>query len=360
MADLFDMYQRAFGSAPQTGGVAGHASSADDSTGAGTDPRIVDLTARDGTGREEAAVILTSTYKRPRTDNGRWKEKALRVIRRIDKDGNDAGTNLEISSLPIQEALIKILSNYTFLNLQARPIVIASPFAPLFHCQEALLKYAKAPQRTPKEIEHLNVLTKDLYDDYLRKPVKQYEEGIKNGIVIFSHLWMLFEAGDDILVQTPQYTEISRVVDCVEEYADDGLGFTIYTWRWGYNAGKFGPCAETLRIPTYTQARAISQLPYFPLNILAKPDQDAIKKEKVSRGHRWRDLIKPSYKEYEGNARTSPADGDWTDNRLDVDGAQERGQLEERHGPRCIMGRSGMIVAITARTDMACRTKAAS
>jgi hypothetical protein len=304
MANLHAMYQQALGSTPpQTGGVAGHATPVNDSAEAGTDPSIVDLTATAGSGREEAAVVPTSTYKRPRTDNGQWKEKALRVIRRIDKDGNDAGTNLEISSLPIQGALIEILSNYTFLNLQARPIVIASPFAPLFHCQEALLKYAKAPERTPTETKHLNVLTTDFYDGYLRKPVKQYEAGIKNGMVIFSHLWMLFEAGDDILVQTPQYTEISRVVDCVEEFGEDGLGFTIYTWRWGYNAGKFGPCAETLRIPTYTQARAIDQLPYYPLKILAKPDQDAIKKKKIERGHAWRHLIKPSYKEYEGNVR---------------------------------------------------------
>jgi hypothetical protein len=300
MADLFNMYH---GSTTPAGGVAGHPTPDDDSAEAGTDPSIVDLTATDGSGREQAAVVLTSTYKRPRTDNGQWKEKALRVIRRINKDGNDAGTNLEISSLPIQEALIKILSNYTFLNLQARPIVIASPFAPLFHCQEALLEYAKAPERTPKEIEHLNVLTKDFYDAYLREPVKQYEAGIKNGMVIFSHLWMLFEAGDDILVQTPQYTEICRVMDCVEEVGGDGRGFTIYTWRWGYNAGKFGPCAETLRIPTYTQARAIDQLPYYPLKTLAKLNQDAIKKEKVSRGHRWRNLIGPSYKEYDGNVR---------------------------------------------------------
>jgi len=300
MADLFDMYR-------QTGGTA----LTDDSTGAGTDPSIVDLTATAGSGREEPAVVLTSTYKRPRTDNGQWKEKALRVIRRIDKEGNDAGVKLEISSPSIQKALIKELSNYTFLNLQAKPIVIAKPFAPLFHCQDALLEYAKAPERTPEEVEHLNLLTKTFYDAYMRKPMEHYKQGITNGMVIFSHLWMLFPDGDDILVQTPQYGEIRRVVECVEEL--DG-GFMIYTWRWGYNAGKFGPCLETLKIPAYTGGRAIDQLPYYPLKMLTKLDQDAIRQKMISRGHRWRHMIQPSYKEYKGNNR--PHMRVWRETRL--------------------------------------------
>jgi hypothetical protein len=186
------------------------------------------------------------------------------------------------------------------LNLQADPIVIEKPYAPLFHCHKALLKYAESPDRTEDEKKHLDLLTKEFYDSYLQKSVQQYEAGIENGKVRFSHLWMLFEAGDDILVTTPQFQEINRVMDCVMETVNDVTCFKIFTWRWGYNAGKFGPCAETLSIPKFAQTRSIDQLPYYPLKMLKKAQRDSIEKKLTARGHKWRQLIKPSYKEYKG------------------------------------------------------------
>lgn len=111
---------------------------------------------------------------------------------------------------------------------------------------------------------------------------------------------MLFVSGEDILVTTPHYRQVHRVAGSFEDQTTNGTLFTIASWRWGYNAGKFGPCSETLKIPIYSEARKIEQLPYYPLSTLEKAQRKEIEEELVARGHRWRRLIGPSYKYYEG------------------------------------------------------------
>jgi hypothetical protein len=281
----------------------------DESPSTGLDCSLVDLTSQRRSGGEQPAVLLTSAYKRPRADNMDYEGKALRVFRHIAIDGEDLYTELKISSPHIQQALRTVASsygmvtNYGFLNLCAQPIVIRKPYAPLFHCQGRLIEYAQQPERTPEERAHLELLTGHFYEKYMGDSVRKYEAGIENGMVAFSNLWMLFQVGDDILVTTPHYKEICRVVDCAEEQDRDNKAvFMIYVWRWGYNAGKFGPCSESLSISKYSGDRAIDQLRYYPLKFLTETDRDVIQKEAVFRGHKWRNLVGPSYKEYKGAA----------------------------------------------------------
>jgi hypothetical protein len=282
--------------------VPGDPASADDSPPPqpGLECRIVDLTATARPGGEHALIVPTIAWKRPRTDTGRYKDKALRVMRHIDGKGNEIKTELEVGSPYLQKAIRETMANYTLLNLEADPIVIEKPYAPLFHCHNALIAYAQCPERTEIQKQHLELLTKDFHDNYLRESARQYEADIENGKVRFSNLWMLFEAGDDILVTNPQYQEVHRVMDCFEETVKEEAVFTIYTWRWGYNASKFGPCSETLIIPKYAQTRSIVQLPYYPLKALKEAQREIIQRDLIARGRKWRHLIEPSYKSYKG------------------------------------------------------------
>lgn len=77
--------------------------------------------------------------------------------------------------------------------------------------------------------------------------------------------------------------------------------FCLYTWRWGYNAGKFGPCSETIVIPKYSSTRRIEQLPCFPLKCLDPAKQEKIYQELVARGKKWKELTRPSHREYNGS-----------------------------------------------------------
>jgi hypothetical protein len=261
---------------------------------------LIDLTVRDRPGAENPSIVATSHFKRPRAIFGQHSEYALRVMRKVDKDGNDSGTSLEISSPVIQEVLRRVMSSYAFLNLAADPIVIPQPFAPLFHYRMELESVAC---NSENEIErlHMKSLIEKFIKPYLSETMRIFEDEVPTGRVRFEYLWTLFRAEDDVIRHTNHYREAHRVMHYEVTPVDGAECFCLYTWRWGYNAGQFGPCSETIMIPRFSSTRRIQQLPCFPIKFLEPSEQVDVCKKLVERGKVWRELITPSYRLYKGN-----------------------------------------------------------
>ena len=267
---------------------------------AGSKPDLIDLTAKERSGGEHPSIVQTSQFKRPRaTDVSRFDEYALRFVRLLNKDGDSKGTELVIASPHIQAALRSIASSYAFLNLAADPIVIPKPFAALFHYRKELEEYTKSDTRSDIERKHMEVLMDDFLKPYLGDTLRIFNDEVPKGKIRFGHLWTLFCAGDDVIVQTEHFQEMHRVMHCEERVTDVKL-FTMYTWRWGYNAGKFGPCAETLVIPEFTLTRSIKQLSCFPVKLLHPEEKEQLVRSLIDRGMRWRRLISPTQMQYSG------------------------------------------------------------
>lgn len=262
---------------------------------------LIELTEKERPGGEQPIVTITNSFNRAKEDNGRYGEYALRLRRKHDKDGATTGTQLEVRSPIIRTALNTILDSYAFLNLLADPIIIKKPYDGIFHYRKEIAEYTDAPERTTEEREHMKVLTETFFPLYINPIEKIYQEEIPKGRVRFDLLWTLFRAEDDIIVHTEYFREIHRVVHCeTKTDKDDNTFFQIHTWRWGYNAGKFGPAAELLALPEFSGTRRIEQLDCFPVRFLKPEDQKELRRKLVQRGHLWRELIRPSHKHYEG------------------------------------------------------------
>ena len=273
-----------------------------DESNACTRIEFVDITEKERPGGEHPIVTLTSSINRAKEDNGRYSEYALRLIRKVDKDGDATSTELEIRSPILRQILRTILASYSFLNLAADPIVIKKPYDALFHFRHEIREYYEAPERTDEEKQHLKVLLDPFIKLHISPTEKIYQEDIPKGRIRFSLLWTLFRAEDDVIYQTEYFSQIYRVVHCEEKMDKDTDEpyFLMHVWRWGYNAGKFGPAAETLRIPYFSSTRSITQLVLFPMKYLSQQDREKLYRRIVQRGHNWRRLIKPAHRQYDG------------------------------------------------------------
>jgi hypothetical protein len=270
-----------------------------DESAIGSLPDLIDLTERERVGGEPI-ITQTSHLKRPRVDGGRFPEYGLQIVRRLDKEGQTIRTELVIYSPHICKALREILSAYAFYNLAADPIVIAKPYAPLFHYRKEVKSYAESSERSHEEREHLYALLDKFYEPYLRETQLIFDEEIPKGRVRFAYLWTLFRAEDEVLHHTEHFRELHRVMHCEQRVIQDEEVFCIYTWRWGYQNGKFGPCAETLMIQKFSSTREIQQLLCFPIKLLEPTEQDPIYKALIQRGMKWGTLMKPTHRDYHG------------------------------------------------------------
>lgn len=262
---------------------------------------LVDLTTISRPGAEHPRVSQTAYFKKPQENLDHYSEYALKVIRFVNKDGVDIGPgkSLEISSPVLQKLLRPFLAKHAFLNLAADPIVIHRPFAAIFHSR-ADIRELCSTTKDATERQMLELLLEKFCKPYLGETERVFREEVPKGMVRWDLLWTLFQAEDDIIVQNDYFREMHRVMDY--EIIEDI--FVIYTWRWGYGAGKFGPCSETISIPKYSSTRRIEQLPCFPLRMVAPEQrQQSIKTECIARGRQWKELIRPSHREYHGTSQ---------------------------------------------------------
>ena len=259
--------------------------------------QLIDLAAKVQPGGE-VKTFATGHFKRSQANIGRFAEYAVRVLRTVNKDGDQIRTELLVGSPHIQKALREILPSYAYLNLAADPIVIAKPYDSIFHYREELQAYATSKDRSDDEKAHMGILVEDFMSDYLGETLRTFTEEVPKGRVQFQYLWTLFQGEDEIIHHSECFRELHRVVDCEYATMGDTRVFHIYTWRWGYNAGKFGPCSETITIPSFTSTRQIQQLDCFPLRLLDLKDQKELYQDLIERGRKWKELIRPAHRSY--------------------------------------------------------------
>lgn len=274
-----------------------------DSASEGTLAELIDLTEMQRPGGQRPSITQTPNFKRPRNTSGhygRYNEYGLRVIRKLDTEGDSISTELAIASEPIQNALRAILTNYAFLNLAADPIIIPEPYEPLFHHRVELQEYTVSAQISSHERKHMEIFMDKFMKVYLQETRRIFTEEVNKGWVTFDYLWTLFRGEDDVLFTGQHFEEIYRVVGYEYVAGEGEKRFRIHAWRWGYNNKKFGPCSETIDIVKFTSAKRIEQLPCYPLRVLEDEKQEQLKARFIARGRRWRQLIAPSHKQYHG------------------------------------------------------------
>ena len=262
---------------------------------------LMDITERERPYGDRPSITPTSFFNQAKDIDKKYNEYALLLRRKVDKDSNRRGTDLEIWSAIIRGTLKTLLSDCTYLNLVACPIIIPQPYHALFHYRDEIRSHTADPSRREDEKRHLDVLIKFM-DANLLKTEREYNRHILNDLTTFSLLWTIFRPETIVVFDTEMFKECYRVINCQEGVSPSGEPeFQISVWSWQYNGLSFGPSKSKLAISGFQGTKEITDLNVYPLDALAETERSSLMEELIYRGKKWRGLVDKSHKEYSGN-----------------------------------------------------------
>jgi len=267
---------------------------------------LMDITEKERPYGDSPLIIPTSTFNQAKDVDAKYLDYALLLRRRVDKDGNKVDKNghqlettLEIWSPIIRAALKDILLQCSYLNLAACPIEIPQPYHALFHYRKEIRAWAESPDRTEDEQKHIRLLTNFMKTN-LAKVEREYEQHEPKGHVTFKLLWTLFRPETIIVLQTDHFKECYRVDTCAEVLVLGEVCFEIQVWSWAFNGIKFGPTKSRLIIKGFQGARVITDMEIYPLCLLQSHERKKLEKTLTDRGRKWRTLLEKSHRHYTG------------------------------------------------------------
>lgn len=246
------------------------------------------------------SITVTESHIRERENRGKYDDWALVLRRVIDKHENNLGTRLEVRSPIIRRILKNVLATYTYANLEAVPIVFPEPYHGIFHYRNELRSFAAAPERTDEERLHMAVLV-----SFINKQLGPIEDTwaqmVPKQRIVFDLLWILYRPEDDLVVQNLHSKEIMRIINCEYKTLQTGAQvFEIEAWRWGYSDSRFGPTQTRRIINEFSATRHITHMPCYPIKQLPKREQETLYAELIVRGHKWKELVGPVHRQYDG------------------------------------------------------------
>jgi hypothetical protein len=156
---------------------------------------------------------VKNIYKSKKDDDGNWTwvndypedaaeaaendetEKFALVVR--NKKSQDSRKKLEADSIVIQspwlkKALGEILRDYPGVTCELKRLVFDAPFKPFVHRWADFLKFQRRKSLDETTKDHLKLLH-DILKYEIGDTIKAFEDFIKNGVIDFENLWMIFQ-----------------------------------------------------------------------------------------------------------------------------------------------------------------------
>jgi hypothetical protein len=262
---------------------------------------LMDITEKDRPYGDRPLIIPTSSFNQAKDIDAKYREYALLLRRKINKDGDRLSTALEIWSPLVRAALREILADCSYLNLAACPIVIPQPYHALFHYRRELRAFAEGLVRTEEEKKHIAVLINFMQTN-LSRIEREFDQYQPNGQITFGLLWTLFRPETTIVLQTDHFRECYRVHNCSDSVVEGEIVFEISAWCWAYNGILFGPTQAKLHIKDFQGARNITDLNIYPLELLPEPKKKELVLDTTCRGRKWRTLVDRGHRQYTGRS----------------------------------------------------------
>jgi hypothetical protein len=270
---------------------------------------------------------VKNIYRSPKDSDGNWtwvdeypedvKEAAENeeteqyavLVRNIKSP--DARKKLEAQSIVIQspwlkEALGDILQDYPGVACELKRLEFNAPFEPFVHRWVEFVAYMKKPDLDAKTKEHLDILHGILQYE-IGHTLKAFEDYVHNGVITFSHLWMIFQPGSIILSAHKGPLSAFELISTA--YGENQCGKFLHLGGdcVDYSGKHFGRYSESLRISEFIGAKKITTLSVFPLAY--HQDREAIRTALIKRGQMFETLGGHHYKEYSGAAITWDQEG---------------------------------------------------
>ncbi|KAM0330855.1 hypothetical protein ACHAQA_003810 [Verticillium albo-atrum] len=279
---------------------------------------------------------VKNIYRSKKDDDGNWtwqsaypddvispaenKSTAKYAVLVRNIKSTDAHKKLEAHSIAIQspwlkEALGHILEDYPGVACELAKLEFEAPFQPFVHRWAEFVAYRQREDLDEQTKEHLTILH-DILVYEIGRDIAAFEDYMKNGVITFKDLWMIF-APSDVIVAAHQ-GPLSAFELYETEYRETQCGniLSIAAECVDYDGTNFGRHKERLSIPEFIGAKPITGLNAFPLKF--HEERESLVASLTKRGQIFEKLAGHHYKQYHGNAITWDREGN--DVPVDVSG----------------------------------------
>jgi hypothetical protein len=240
---------------------------------------------------------------------GQLSHVVLKVRRIICDKGFPTGTEIDIRSTLLKDALSEIYEGIEGMQLNETPPVISPEL--LFHAREGLANRVKTEEAksTPNKalVEELGVALQYISEDYASTQASLASLSEHNEIT-FDLLWALFPPNTTVYTKSNLLREHQICRLQKGEYGQTATGAKFYSLDLNYvshDGEKLGWTQNTLKVGQFDGARKVHNLSVVPLELL--PCKDSIRAQLMKRGQRYMELVsapRGTYQEYVGAAVT--------------------------------------------------------
>ncbi|KAJ5109329.1 hypothetical protein N7456_006004 [Penicillium angulare] len=213
----------------------------------------------------------------------------------------DGRRNLKLHSIFVQSNHLKnflagVLEGYSGLTLTLNRVKFHEPFRPFVQRWERLLK-ARSEVADPEIKAHVDLLYRLLKEE-LGSTIAQKEDLLKNGVITYEFLDLIFEPGDLVFSNVEGHPR--AFIFNSGEFENDSYSpkFYMSCQYIGLRGQKFSYMSTFLKIPWFEGTLAITSLPVFPFAY--HKEQSTIKAALIARGALWETYKGYHYKQYDG------------------------------------------------------------
>ncbi|EAQ89459.1 hypothetical protein CHGG_06078 [Chaetomium globosum CBS 148.51] len=297
------------------------------------DKKEGDDEVKDGEEKDKPKIIVGSVgeakniYKGSSDDDGNWtwvdkypddveeaaenEETAKFAVVVRNQKSNDSRKKLEAHSIIVQSpqiraALSEIFADYPGVACELTRLEFEAPFKPFVHRWTEFQKYLEKPDLDEKTKEHMKVLV-DILNYEIGDDVKTFQDYVKNGVVCFKDLWMIFQPGN--VVVSAHQGPLSAFEMVETEYMQNNCGkfLQVRCDCVDYGGKEFGRYQEAINIPEFIGTKKITGLKVYPLHF--HDDREGVTAKLIKRGATFETLAGHHYKQYAGKAITWDREG---------------------------------------------------
>lgn len=169
-----------------------------------------------------------------------------------------------------------------------------------------LIAYMEKPDLDEKTKEHLKILF-DILNYEIGDNIKSFQDYVRNGVVSFADLWMIFQPGTVVL--SAALGPISGFEMVETEYMQNNCGkfLQVRCDCVDYGGKEFGRFQEAINIPQFLGTKKITGLRVYPW--IFHEDKEKIAASLTKRGAVFEQLAGHHYKQYSGKAITWDREG---------------------------------------------------
>ena len=205
--------------------------------------------------------------------------------------------SIDIQSPLIRNVLLKLLLGYPGVDANAKILTFFTPFAPLFHNWEDVLK-AASDETSTETRSHLKILV-DVLQPVFEDHILQLEECRKTQAVSFAMLWSIFKPGDLIYTQLHEQECAMKLKFSHMSYPEYFLSCEYIDW----NGKDFFQKEHHIHLKYFGGTALFKDLIAMPLYM--HPERLAIKDRLSDRGRRFESLKGFHFRAYHGPAVVS-------------------------------------------------------